>query len=322
MLEDVPRAYSEKQYEQMFTQVSDKLILLFKDSLLSNTNTDQLKKEIANFLRNKWTGKKAEITPVSYEKPKLKAIKHKIANMLAEKLKGTISDNLLQINYKNMLIPLDIYINPDDTIVVSLQGIPLPNLNISGARALNYCLRLDFKPNNEYSSYKESVDINWVGSFATACPIPTGEGQGYFLLGLAEALAKAANIQEITLEDQSKIYCEKNKEMVDFRLLRIMQNKLPYMAQETANQEKWHSFTVSEIKNYIQKELNQLNPRAKNGAQIFLDEKHQSDQISPFMNYLWSQDCGKYSDVMALLHQMMGSGAFFDSRWKKQLHGT
>lgn len=146
----------------------------------------------------------------------------------------------------------------------------------------------------------------------------------------------AVELEKITMIDQSKIYCKNNKQMVDFRLLRILQNKTPWYqtkgyqptntASEDDNKGKWQSLTISEVNKFIINHPNQLDKTEIDAAKIFnikqsiFNAHNTNDKVADFMAYLWSINCAEYSSVMPVITRTLGFGAYYDSKLFKSFN--
>jgi hypothetical protein len=342
MLMGLPKNYTAAQYELISLQVAEKLLFLIEEPVLGGGDLAQVKQEIKEFVLRKIIDREKDNKgpDLTYGQKNLIKIKDKVAEIIMKKFMGKSSDkNELQIKYEDLEIPLEFKIQ-NDSIYLRLKGIPLENLEqkfgVSGALPVSYCLSLEFKPDKTGESYAKMASIHWLGSFASACPIPSGKGQGNFLLGLGEKLAMAVELEKINMIDQSKIYCKNNKQMMDFRLLRILQNKTPWYQtrgyqpsnteSENDNKNKWQSLTISEVKNFIIEHPNQLDKKERDAAMIFnikqpiFNAHNTSDKVADFMAYLWSENCAEYSSVMPVISRTMGYKAYYDSILFKSLN--
>ncbi len=194
------------QYKQYTKPQKDLIIDNFIDGMAEKYQIKDFDlTEVQNFIYSKIkTQKKENYLPL---------VNPDYLNLLKDLIKGSnleFHKNILTIPYEDLEIPFFAKTEHGKNKLI-LDGIEKNVLDFSP----NNCLSLSFK--------NKTMSINYLGITSKACPIPRGLGAGTFLLKLAEEVAKKLKMQEISLEDQSKVKCSKNNEEVSLRILKYFQ---------------------------------------------------------------------------------------------------
>lgn len=241
---------------------------------------------------------------------------------------------LMQLRYKNTTLPLSLTITRDKEIKIKLYGIPL----VPGQR--DYCFE------GEYTMESSSLNINWIGTAETICPIQA-EQKGNFILELAEAIARALKKEEITLWDASRVYCPNNQKTNDLGILKLFQQgKTWYESKGYSYKEKYrdkYRTQVNALRQYLLINLENsimpafyrlkedlINKSSENikkysahfekFAPILIEKlnnfKNEKGQkfLSDFMAWLYQQNCALYSEILDLLFSRysMGVDSYFN----------
>lgn len=229
---------------------------------------------------------------------------------IINKYSGALKGDMIRIKYKNYDLPLKVLFR-GDKLVFKLIGTSLP---LNDAIENKTCLIVAFDPQ------KNTLEIEWIGTLTSACPIPVDAKAGDFLLSLGEDLGKTLGATQIKLEDQSRILCDRNQKLVDLRTLRIFQNKQgwyqskgykpakdKFLERLNIQWEGLRALKLSEVKSKLSSLESSLQQKLENELNIFVKQlksfstENQSDLLADFMNWLWERNCEAYTHIYSLI---------------------
>lgn len=236
----------------------------------------------------------------------------KAVTSLKEKYDGKLAGSILRIKLGENDVLLRLRKTPTGMLYVRLSGIGVPVVNDSSAQD---CLWL-----TKYSHSPSEVEISWLGSALTACPLPKLSSKEMLTLG--EDIARGLGAKTAVLEDQSKMLCNMNQKVTDFRILRIFQNKPSLYLT--------HGYQFYEGKDEVEAQTTQLKNLSlstlvakteslgvlgsasahdvfSRRTKEFSRHESSSDSFAAFMSWLWSKNFEDYIDVYQLI---------FDSEFK------
>lgn len=308
---ELRKPFNEQELALMAKKMAEKLIDRYASKIQDlSTIKDELQQELSQYILT------AIFEPALIDETVQEAIPadlEKIIAQITSAYPGSLSGNLLRIKYKNSVLPLTLKRSGSKNLVIKLHGAPLRLPKVFGGYA-GQCLNL--KINMKTNTSK----IQWLGTTETVCPVPLNAGEGGFLLQLAEDISKALFLTKVELLDQSRVLCKPALVLVDFKTLRMFQNKTgwyqsskgygptdPIAHQENVERgQKLRAIKLSQFNEIV----GSMTPNAK--TKLF-GEKHTNfierpqsaeslNSFASFMAWLWHHDCSAYTDILDLLY--------------------
>lgn len=224
-----------------------------------------------------------------------------------EKYDGKLIGDILRIKYGDNEMRFKLRMTPTGILFLRLQGIGLPVENDRGTQDCLWVTRYPDRP--------AELEVSWVGSALTACPLPKRSSKE--LLDFAEDIGRALKGRSMVLEDQSKILCNLNRKLTDFRILRIFQNKesvyktygykFKEFEDEVATQTaQLRSLSLSTIQTKLEslgndEKITTAKALFQQGMKDFAEAFPNNDSFADFMSWLWSKNCADYTEVYQLI---------------------